>query len=185
MRLTGCETFWELVRTTIDHAIPLTRTFTEAEATMADLVRVEAATPPRLDAHAITERAKLFGHILYAARIDEEPGLITKAIALLEDGAAADALTLGEEHWLTLLTTTVWPDVRAVMIADTPEGQLLRSNSPFSLLIGLKDDNTRRALWRLAKVQLLYEAEEVERNQRPNELSEPCLSARGSTKPRM
>lgn len=172
LRLTGCGTFWELVRTTIDHGIPLTRTFTEAEATLADLVRMETATPPRLDAHAITERATLFHHILYAGRIDEEPGLIMKAIAMLEDGAAASALTLGEKHWLTLLTTTAWPDARAVMIADTPEGRLLRSHSPFSLLIGLRNEGTRRALWRLAKVQLMHEAAETGLS-RPRETLKP------------
>lgn len=46
-------------------------------------------------------------------------------------------------------------DQQLVCKADPPEGRLLRSNGPFSILIGVGDVNARGALWRKARQDVL------------------------------
>ncbi len=171
IRLGGFSSFWHLVKTTIDHDIPLRRNFTETEATLASVAGLARQDPPRLDAHEITERAKLLHHQIYAVTVDANPTLITEAIAMLEKDIASDGGYAGDRLWLDLLKTRPWAEVHALAIGDTEDGRTLRSSNPFARLIGVKDVETRKALWRLAKIQLMHEAA----------LSEQYLRARGST----
>jgi len=44
--------------------------------------------------------------------------------------------------------------VLAAMLADNPDGQLLRSDSPFHVLIDHTEEAERRRSWREAKAEL-------------------------------
>ena len=158
IRLGGFSSFWHLVKTTIDHDIPLRRNFTPAEAALASVADRTGQDPPRLDAHEITERAKLLQHQIYAVTVEATPTLITEAIAMLEKNIASDGGYAGDRLWLDLLKTRPWAEVHAQAIADTEDGRTIRSSNPFARLIGVKNPETRRALWRLAKIQLMHEA---------------------------
>jgi hypothetical protein len=146
------------VKTTIDHDIPLRRNFTETEAALASVADRTRQDPPRLDAHAITERAKLLQHQIYAVTVEANPALIADAITMLEKDVGSDGGYAGDRLWLNLLMTQPWAEVHAQAIADTEDGRTLRSSNPFARLIGARDPDTRRALWRLAKIQLMLEA---------------------------
>jgi hypothetical protein len=158
IQLGGFSSFWELAKTTIEHNIPLRRNFTETEAALASVADRTRQDPPRLDAHAITERTKLLYQQIYAVTVDANPTLIAEAIAMLEQDVASDGGYAGDRLWLDLLKTLPWAEVRALAIADTEDSRALRSSNPFARLIGVKDVETRRAIWRLAKVQLMLEA---------------------------
>lgn len=103
------------------------------------------------NAHNIAERARLISHQRFALRIT--PALIAQARARLERGSRRGATTEGEEMWLQLLTQPPDEIIRQ-MIEDTPEGRLLRSNSPFGVMIGISDVDERRRIWRQAKSEL-------------------------------
>lgn len=103
--------------------------------------------------HDIAERARLLSHQLYASTIDGEPQLLDRAREMTA-GLLADAgATMGQELW-SLILRRPWPEVRERMLADDAEGRLLRSNSPFSTLIGIWDPQERTRLWRQAKQDL-------------------------------
>ncbi len=106
-----------------------------------------------VNSHSINERASLLSHQLYAERIHAERGHIENARRLIANEIAATGGTMGEQMWLRLLSKP-WDRIRAEMLADTPKGRLLRSNSPFSLIIGVSDTERRRQLWRQAKHDL-------------------------------
>lgn len=102
-----------------------------------------------LDSHDVAERARLISHRLYAQHISQSPMLLEQARARLERGATTE----GEEMWLQLLKRQPREIIQR-MTEDTPEGRLLRSNSPFSVLIGVSDVNERRRIWNQAKSEL-------------------------------
>ncbi len=158
IRLGGFSSFWDLVKTTIDHAIPVRRNFTNAEAALAGVTDGARQDRPRLDAHEITERTKLLYHKIYAVTVDANPALIPDAIAMLDKDVASDGGYAGDRLWLGLLKTQPWAEVHSLAISDTEDGRTLRSSNPFARLIGVKDPETRRAIWRLAKIQLMHEA---------------------------
>ena len=106
-----------------------------------------------MNAHDITEHANLIHHRIYAEQIRNNPHLIKRAISLLEDGVANNGETVGERIWLKLLKGP-WHKVEVLMLSETEEGRLLRSNSPFAMLIGISDVNERMALWRQARYEL-------------------------------
>lgn len=106
-----------------------------------------------VDAHAIAEQARLLSHRAYADLIGQDASYISRARAIMAERLADGRATAGEKHWSRLLKRP-WEEIRRQMLADTPEGRLLRSNSPFSLLIGVRDPDTRRKLWRKAKRDL-------------------------------
>ena len=105
-----------------------------------------------MTAHDIAERARLLSHLRYAKIIDSNQSLITHASNLLE-GAADHALTSGQLVWRSLFKSN-WNDIRREMLRDDPQGRLLRSNSPFSLILGETDPELRRKEWRQAKSEL-------------------------------
>ena len=106
-----------------------------------------------VDAHKITEQTILIAHRIYANLIDQDHGYLDRARCLLESKHNSGSLTAGEEAWLGLFDAP-WTSIRTAMLADTPNGRLLRSNSPFSLVIGISDPQERRQLWRQAKHDL-------------------------------
>lgn len=106
-----------------------------------------------VDAHAITEQARLLSHRVYADLIGQDPSYIGRARAVMAERLADGRATVGEKLWSRLLRRP-WEEIRQQMLAVTPEGRLLRSNSPFSRLIGVKDPDVRRELWRIAKRDL-------------------------------
>lgn len=107
-----------------------------------------------IDGHKVTERTSLIHHELYATVIDKDLSQIDRASAVIAEEISANGGTIGERMWQELLQKP-WRTIRRSMLADTPEGRLLRSNSPFSIIIGIHDPETRRRLWRQAKHDLL------------------------------
>lgn len=105
-----------------------------------------------MTAHDIAERARLLSHARYAEIIDDNQSLITEASRLLE-GVSQQALTSGQLAWQSLLKLK-WTEIRHQMLRDDPQGRLLRSNSPFSLMLGETNLDERRQLWRRAKSEL-------------------------------
>lgn len=106
-----------------------------------------------MNAHDITEHANLLHHRIYAEQIRNNPHLIKRAISMLEDRVAHNGETVGERIWLKLLKGP-WPKAEVLMLSETEKGRLLRSNSPFAMLIGISDINERMALWRQARTEL-------------------------------
>jgi hypothetical protein len=106
------------------------------------------------DPHEINERARLISHCLYAEAIEREPGLLDEVYQCAKR-LKGSARTSGEDRWLGLLETRDWTLIRQAMLDSGPEGRLLRSNSPFSIVIGIEDVAHRRRIWREAKAQLL------------------------------
>lgn len=103
-----------------------------------------------MDAHEINERFRLLTHRVYAQRIDEDPTLIARAATAIQQTIEHGEPTLGERMWSALLTLPA-TTIKASMLDCGPEGRLLRSNSPFSELIGVTDIEDRRALWKQAQ----------------------------------
>lgn len=106
-----------------------------------------------IEAHKITEHASLLSHQRYAEVVGEDRSYIALAREVIANEINATGGTIGEQAWMRLLAQP-WNRVRQEMLADTPEGRLLRSNSPFSRIIGIRDPQTRRQLWRQAKHDL-------------------------------
>lgn len=109
--------------------------------------------PDHVTSHHVTEQARLISHRLYAKAVDGKPELVEEARAFLDEGIADNGGTMGQRLWQSVLKRP-WHQVRERMLADDPEGRLLRSNSPFSHLIGIADDQLRRRIWREAKAEL-------------------------------
>ena len=106
-----------------------------------------------VDSHRITEQASLLSHQAYAEVIDKDHSYLGKARAIIFERLALGNATTGEEQWSKLLQLP-WDEIRQRMLDDTPNGRLLRSNSPFSVIIGISDPDMRRKLWRRAKHDL-------------------------------
>ena len=100
----------------------------------------------KIDAHDINEQARVLSHRHYATVIDQRPELIEQARSLLSHCIPKDGGTPGQRLW-ELILQRQWQDVRERMLAYGAEGRLLRSNSPFSRLIGITDSEERRPLW--------------------------------------
>ncbi len=109
-----------------------------------------------MNPHDINDRVNLLSHRIYAEKIRENPAFRDEALAMIRRGVAKNGGTVGHRMWLAALQES-WESAEARMLADTPEGKLLRSNSPFSQLIGISDVEQRIALWRQAKRELLVE----------------------------
>ncbi len=106
-----------------------------------------------MNAHDIAERSRLLHHRKYAVSIDQDRSILHQASENLEHIINSNGGTAGEREWLTLLKRP-WPEVRSKMLKDDAYGRLLRSNSPFSNLIGNANPEERIAIWRRAKSEL-------------------------------
>ena len=107
----------------------------------------------QITSHDVNERARLISHHLYAEQIDARPDLTDRAREFLDRGIAENGGTMGQQLWQSILKWP-WHQVRERMLQDNPEGRLLRSNSPFSEIIGIGDEQGRRTIWRQAKAEL-------------------------------
>lgn len=110
-----------------------------------------------LDPHDIAEHAKLLSHRIYATAVDANPDLLTDAVIFINRGISTDGGTIGHYLWQDLLKNS-WQHIKQRMLEETPEGRLLRSNSPFSHIIGVRDIDTRTRIWHLAKAELCSQA---------------------------
>jgi hypothetical protein len=106
-----------------------------------------------MNGHDIAERARLLSHRRYAEVIDSNPDLIMQAREAIAVSISHGGGTMGQDLWGLVLRRT-WPEIRKRMLADDAEGRLLRSNSPFSTLIGVRIPRKERGLWRQAKQEL-------------------------------
>lgn len=106
-----------------------------------------------MNGHDIAEHARLLSHRRYALVVDADADLIDEARIAIEEALTKDGATTGQKLWQLILRRP-WAEVRKRMLDDGPEGRLLRSNSPFSTLIGVRDPEERTRLWQQAKREL-------------------------------
>lgn len=106
-----------------------------------------------MNSHDIAERTSLLAHRIYAEKISEQPEMLLVAKDRLQRCIKEQGGTLGQKLWIRILRRT-WPEVREKMLADDQYGRLLRSNSPFSMMLGVTDPEQRRQLWRQANSEL-------------------------------
>lgn len=114
-----------------------------------------------MNAHDITEHARLLSHRIYAERIDNNPALIELAREKIKDAIRRHGGSMGQLLWHRMLRSP-WPDIRAKMLAEDECGRLLRTDSPFSLLPDMIDEDVRKGLWNKAKRELYERAAERE-----------------------
>ena len=107
-----------------------------------------------MNGHDITEQTRLLSHQHYAVVIDRDPELIGRAASLLAEHISAHGGT-GGQRLSALILGRPWDEARKRMLGDGAEGRLLRSNSPFSTLIGIPDPKERKRLWRQARRDLM------------------------------
>lgn len=110
-----------------------------------------------ISSHEVAERARLISHRIYADKVDLDTTIIGHARQFLDSGILANGGTTGQQLWQLILRRP-WPQVRERMLRDDAEGRLLRSNSPFSHLIGIEDESLRRRIWQTAKAELCSKA---------------------------
>ena len=87
--------------------------------------------------HPHIDRRMLEMARLTAEKIDRDPELLQIAIDNLERWAHMDdhGLSRALAEWKDLIDRHSWPELRAILVQDTDEGQRLRSSSPFSGII--------------------------------------------------
>ena len=95
--------------------------------------------------HPHIDRRALAMARLVAEKIDRDPGLLQVAIDNLERWAHMDEHVLPPAlvEWQELIARHSWPELRAILIQDTDEGQRLRSSSPF---VGIISEEERMAI---------------------------------------
>lgn len=106
------------------------------------------------DGHLVAELARVLSHKLYAEAILRDPGLIPAAAKVVDRLQATGQATLADRMWQRLLSLGA-DRVIPAMLDEGETGRLLRSNSPFSRLIGVEDANVRKALWQIASFEAL------------------------------
>jgi hypothetical protein len=107
----------------------------------------------RIDAHDIAERAKLLAHRHYAQRIRETPDLLARARTEIDKAVQGGSATIGQQLWAETLSLDQ-DAMLGIMLEDGERGRLMRSNSPFSRLIGVHDPEARSETWQQAKREL-------------------------------
>lgn len=107
-----------------------------------------------MNSHDIAEQARVLSHQHYAKIIEGNRCLLDAAREVLAHGINDHGGTEGHRMWVKLLDKS-WPEICRQMLSDSPEGRMLRSNSPFSQLIGISDITERLKLWQQAKSALL------------------------------
>lgn len=107
--------------------------------------------------HDVTEHAILLNHERYAEIVDAMPEVLDSARENIRTEIYAHGGTSGQRLWHRLLKLP-WYQVRQRMLATGAEGRLLRSNSPFSVVVGISDPEERRKIWRQAKYEISDQA---------------------------
>lgn len=108
---------------------------------------------PQASAHAILEHIRLIKAREHAELIRANPDLIAQAQSYLKEQSWARSPSSGQLLWHDLLLQDV-ETISAEMISDTPSGQLLRSDSPFHVIVDDTNEADRKAMWRRAKAEL-------------------------------
>jgi len=103
--------------------------------------------------HDVLERVRLIRARHHADLIRADPALIERAVKSVEDSISAGRYTVGLRLWRELLRCDL-EVVISKMLAENSEGQLLRSDSPFHLMISFTDVDERKMLWRQAKAEV-------------------------------
>ena len=104
-----------------------------------------------VDSHEVAEQYRILSHGLYAEAIRRNPALLTEAKAKIDRQVDAGGTT-GHRLWQVLLTLGE-DEILGRMVEDSEVGRRLRSNSPFSTLIGVTDPAIRHDLWQEAKTK--------------------------------
>lgn len=107
-----------------------------------------------VDSHEIAERSRLLSHKLYATQIRTQPRLLDQARKSIEESVQDGVATVGERLWHHVLQLEL-DEIVEYMVDDSEGGRLLRSNSPFSRIIGVRDLKTRTKLWQQARIEVL------------------------------
>lgn len=104
-----------------------------------------------IDPHRLAEARSLAAHRLIAARLADEPGLVTMArervASWLEDGSVTRAYA---EAWRELLADEA-SDIAAAIVDPSERGRALRQCTPFA---GALDPRTRWRLWAQVRAEL-------------------------------
>ena len=106
-----------------------------------------------IDSHDVAERARLLSHQIYAEHLRNHPELLQVARDQIKRTVEAEADTIGECLWENGLQQPL-ENIISDMLRDDERGQLLRANSPSSLIVGVRDPALRRVIWRQAKAEL-------------------------------
>lgn len=101
-------------------------------------------------AHDINEAERLLRAHHYAEVLRKRPELVLAAATRIAQVVGAGEATLGQRLWQALLGEPLDMIIRC-MTADDADGRLLRSNDPFSMLIGQADVEARRQTRRDAR----------------------------------
>ncbi len=113
----------------------LNRQFTERVSRMT--------AEDRLAPHALAEEERRIRSFKYAEAIRDDPYLLLRASELIASVVKSGEATIGQELWSRILSEPVEFVIRC-MTADDPDGRLLRSNNPFSFLVGQTSTADRR-----------------------------------------
>lgn len=89
-------------------------------------------------AHDMNEAERLLRAHHYAEVLRERPELVLEAATRIAKVVGAGEATLGQRLWHALLAEPLDMIIQCMM-ADDADGRLLRSNNPFSMLIGQAD----------------------------------------------
>ncbi len=109
-----------------------------------------------IDGHMIAERTSLLIHHKIAGIVDDDPELLALVQDHINRTVTETGGTLGELLWQSVLQHP-WDKVRQHMLDPGADGRLLRSNTPFPLVIGPMDVSERRQMWKQARAELMAE----------------------------
>ncbi len=116
-----------------------------------DLHRAEASATPCM--HCLLEEERRLRSLRYAAAIRRDEDLTRQARELIESIVSRGEATVVHRLWFSLLDEPVMFVIRCMTAADS-DGQLLRSNNPFSFLVGEIDPRNRRRTRQAARRRL-------------------------------
>ena len=102
------------------------------------------------NAELVNDRAKLLLHRIAARRLREDPTLLERARVHLEEIRAQRQERSYMGEWEDLLSLDV-ASLRQMIVQRGERMTRLRLSSPFPVLLGITDPETRRRIWRNAR----------------------------------
>lgn len=120
------------------------------------ITEVDEVPPVRLDPHTIGARMALIMTRVHVAAIRANPASLVDAQHEIDGQLASHRATAGHRQWRVLLRRPL-DEIIAAVLERSPQGDLLRSNSPFSLIFATQSEGERRDMWRQAKAELMVE----------------------------
>ncbi len=98
-----------------------------------------------MELFALSEEKALLFHRAIMGLVDEHPNLLVRARAQLDEMRQGDPDSNHNfDRWAGLLDKPL-PELGAVILADTPDGGLLRAHSPFAAALSTAE---RNSIWR-------------------------------------